>query len=158
MKEVKGNLITMALEGHFDVITHGCNCFCNMGAGIAPQIKKAFPDAWHADRATHKGDIMKLGCYTEAHIEINDRGWLAIINSYTQYKYGSNHADGDKKPLDYDALTLCLRKINKNYKGKEIGLPWIGAGLAGGDWKRIKKIIQTELNTMNVVIVEYDGS
>ena len=158
MKEIKGNLITMAKEGHFDVITHGCNCFCTMGAGIAPQIKKAFPDAWYADRATQKGDIMKLGCYTYADVEIDNIGWLTVINSYSQYKYGRNHADGVETPIDYEALALALRKINKNYRGKSIGLPWIGAGLAGGDWNRIKKIIQTELNAMDVVIVEYDGS
>lgn len=155
MNEVKGNLITMALQGHFDIITHGCNCFCTMGAGIAPQIKDAFPDAWHADNATVKGDIMKLGCYTQAHVEVQDTGWVTVINSYSQYNYGRNHADGDKTPIDYEALTLCLRKINHNNKGKSIGLPKIGAGLAGGDWRRIKNIIETELKDMSVTIVLY---
>ena len=65
MKEVKGDLIELAQAGHFDVITHGCNFFNTMGAGIAPQIKKAFPDAWYADNRTTRGDIMKLGCYTQ---------------------------------------------------------------------------------------------
>jgi len=156
MEEINGDLIEMAQTGHFDVITHGCNCFCTMGAGIAPQIKNAFPDAWQADQRTHKGDIMKLGCYSYADIEVEDRGWLTIINSYTQYNYGKNHEDGDDKPIDYEALILVLRKINKNYKGKTIGLPKIGAGLAGGDWTIIKKIIEVELKNMNVVIVHYD--
>lgn len=151
MTETKGDLIEMANEGHFDVIVHGCNCFCKMGSGIAPQIKHAFPDAWRADNSTKTGDIMKLGCYTEAHLEVNDRGWLSIINAYTQYGH-----DATTKPLDYEALTLSLRKINKNYRGKTIGLPKIGAGLAGGDWDRIKKIIETELNAMDIVIVHYD--
>ncbi len=158
MREQKGNLITMALEGHFDVITHGCNCFCQMGAGIAPQIKEAFPDAWLVDNRTVAGDIMKLGCYTFADIEIINTGWLTVINSYSQYKYGRNHADGVKDPLDYAALTLALKKINHNYKGKSIGLPKIGAGLAGGDWNKIKKIIETELSTMDVVIINWDGT
>jgi len=30
MKEITGNLITLAKEGHFDMIVHGCNCFCTM--------------------------------------------------------------------------------------------------------------------------------
>jgi len=156
MKEIKGNLITMAQEGHFDIITHGCNCFCAMGAGIAPQIKEAFPDAWYADLKTKVGDIMKLGCYTQADIEINHRGWLKIINSYTQYHYGRNHEDGDEKPIDYEALTQCMRKINHNNPKKSIGLPKIGAGLAGGDWNKIKKIIETELKDMDVTIVHYN--
>lgn len=156
MKEIKGDLIELAKEGHFDIITHGCNCFCTMGAGIAPQIKKAFPDAWQADNRTKAGDIMKLGCYTTADVEINNIGWLKVINSYTQYKYGRNHKDGDETPIDYQALTLCMKKINHNFKGKSIGLPKIGAGLAGGDWQIIKNILTHELWDMDVTIVLYN--
>jgi len=155
MKEIKGNLIDLGLEGHFDIIVHGCNCFCTMGAGIAKEIKERIPDAWRADQRTHKGDIMKLGNYTFADLEINDKGWLTIINAYTQYRYGPNHEDGDKKPVDYDAIRLAMRKINHNYKKKSIGIPLIGAGLAGGDWEIIKKIIQQELKDMDVTIVHF---
>jgi O-acetyl-ADP-ribose deacetylase (regulator of RNase III) len=126
-----------------------------MGAGLAPQIKKAFPDAWQADNATITGDIMKLGCYTSADIEINDMGWVKVINAYTQYKYGRNHEDGDEMPVDYDAITMAMRKINHNNKGKSIGVPLIGAGLAGGDWNVIKKIVESELKDMKVTIVHY---
>ena len=34
-KEIEGNLISLALAGNFDVIAHGCNCFCTMQSGIA---------------------------------------------------------------------------------------------------------------------------
>ena len=78
-----------------------------------------------------------------------------IVNSYTQFRYGKNHTDGVSKPLDYEALTLCMRKINQEFSGKHIGLPKIGAGLAGGDWNRIKNIIQTELKDMKVSVVIY---
>lgn len=40
--EVNGDLIKLAKRGEFDVIGHGCNCFCTMGAGIAPQMAEAF--------------------------------------------------------------------------------------------------------------------
>jgi O-acetyl-ADP-ribose deacetylase (regulator of RNase III) len=43
IKYVKGNIITLAKEGEFDVIAHGCNCFCNFGAGLARDIKREFP-------------------------------------------------------------------------------------------------------------------
>jgi O-acetyl-ADP-ribose deacetylase (regulator of RNase III) len=51
-----------------------------------------------------------------------------------------------------------MRKMNAIFKGKHIGLPLIGAGLAGGDWEVIKNIIQTELADCNVTIVHYDGT
>ena len=48
--------------------------------------------------------------------------------------------------------------MNYRFKGKHIGLPKIGAGLAGGDWERIKGIIQKELKDCEVTIVIYDGN
>ena len=151
-KEVGGNLITLALEGEFDVITHGCNCLCNMGAGIAPQMVKEFGvDQYNLESFTRRGDINKLG---QIEWFIEREGPIPfVVNSYTQFSYGKNHTDGVSKPLDYDALTLCMRKINHRFNGKRIGLPQIGAGLAGGDWNRIKQIIQTELKDCDVTVV-----
>jgi len=150
MRERDGDLIKLAQDGHFDIITHGCNCWCRMGAGIAPQIKEAFPSAWEADKETDSGDIQKLGTFIVGKEYVKGNKTLRVVNAYTQYRY-----DQYSKPLDYEALTLCMRKINHQFKGMSIGLPKIGAGLAGGDWNRIKKIIETELNTMDVWIVNY---
>ena len=59
--EVKGNLITLALQGQFNVIAHGCNCLSNMGAGLAPQMAKTF--GCDKFKMEMKGpDINKLGC------------------------------------------------------------------------------------------------
>ncbi|MGJ4995019.1 hypothetical protein ACQR0Z_11425 [Bradyrhizobium sp. HKCCYLS3077] len=52
MKIIKGDLIKLALDGHIDVIVHGCNCQCTMGAGIAKSIKDIFPEAYAADLST----------------------------------------------------------------------------------------------------------
>jgi O-acetyl-ADP-ribose deacetylase (regulator of RNase III) len=155
-QEIEGDLIKLAIDGEFDVITHGCNCLCNMGAGIAPQMAKAFgADKFTMEHEDYRGDINKLGSIDYKKIAIGHGLGLAVVNSYTQFSYGKNHADGVSKPLDYDALTLCMRKINHIFKGKHIGLPKIGAGLAGGDWNRIKNIIQTELKDMKVSVVIY---
>jgi O-acetyl-ADP-ribose deacetylase (regulator of RNase III) len=167
-QEIEGDLIKLAKEGTFDVITHGCNCLSNMGAGIAPQMAKAFGvDKFQME--LWGPTIGKLGCIDYETFVIGQNAiWsledadnklgepeLAVVNSYTQYRYGKNHTDGVSKPLDYEALTLCMRKINTTFSGKHIGLPKIGAGLAGGDWNRIKKIIQTELKDMKVSVVIY---
>jgi O-acetyl-ADP-ribose deacetylase (regulator of RNase III) len=174
MKEIDGDLIDLAKKGHFDVITHGCNCFCTMGAGIAPQMANAFGcDAFPMENHKYRGDINKLGTIDYqsqlitpimkplkiAGVEIQSPDFgghpIIVVNSYTQYRYGRNHADGDQSPIDYEALTLCMRKINSLFPGKTIGLPKIGAGLAGGDWNRIKGIIEKELKNMNIIIVNY---
>ena len=59
MKYIKGDLIKLALTGNFEVIAHGCNCMCTMGAGIAKTIKSEFPEAYQADCATEKADKNK---------------------------------------------------------------------------------------------------
>jgi O-acetyl-ADP-ribose deacetylase (regulator of RNase III) len=168
--EVYGDLIKLAKEGKFAVITHGCNCFCQMGAGIAPQMVESFDcDLFDLEYDEFKGDINKLGQieYKELKEYIYKNGqanewkeflWdidsakpsgkkLIVINSYTQYRYGRG------LHLDYDALVLCLRKINHTFKGKHIGLPQIGCGLAGGDWNRVKEIIKKELKDCKVTVV-----
>lgn len=155
-KEVKGDLIELTKLGMFDVIAHGCNCLCTMRAGIAPQMAKAFGvDKYNLEHEGYKGDINKLGQIESDYLQVNNKV-VAVVNAYTQFSYGRNHSDGVSKPLDYEALTLCLRKINSIFKGKHIGLPWIGCGLAGGSKSIVKKIIKSELVDCKVTIVEYN--
>ena len=39
MLHQKGNIVSYALSDKFDVIIHGCNCFCKMGSGVALALK-----------------------------------------------------------------------------------------------------------------------
>jgi len=164
-KEEWGDLIDMALDGKFDVIGHGCNCFCAMSAGIAPQMATAFEcNQFPMEDKSTSGDINKLGqidwkvlTLTGGSSEFDFFEFdLAVVNIYSQYKYGRNHNDGVAKPLDYEALMLGLRKMNHLFKGKKVGLPMIGAGLAGGDWTKIRQIIKKELRDCYVTIVMWD--
>lgn len=154
-KEIKGDLIKLARKGNFDVIAHGCNCWCTMGAGIAPQMAKAFGCDKFSMELEGKGDINKLGQIDYKNITLDakdspNRLYLNVVNCYTQFNIGRH-----KKPLDYDALTLCMRKINETFKRGTIGLPKIGAGLAGGSWTKIRNIIRKELIDCNVIVVIY---
>lgn len=149
VKTVRGDLIQRAKDGEFDLIVHGCNCFCTMGAGIAKGIKAAFPAAYKADLATRWGDRAKLGTCSFA--EINRTGpSFTVVNAYTQIDYR-----GSVPKLDYDGLRSCLRWIKEQHSGKRIGLPKIGAGLAGGDWSKIADIIEQELACEDVTLVEF---
>lgn len=157
MKYIKGNLITLAQQGMFDVIVHGCNCHCTMGSGIAPQIARAFPEAEKVDKETSPGEIMKLGHFTEA-ISKNAQGKeLRVINAYTQYGFGGERA------VDYGAVISCFERIHKQYhvmemnsnKKYKFGIPKIGAGLGGGDWGLISKIIDSCAPNLDITCVEY---
>lgn len=149
MKTIDGDLIAFSLEGHFDVIVHGCNCFCTMGAGIARVIQDEFPEAYAADLVTIKGDRNKLGDFSFATVK---RGTceITIVNGYTQF-----HFHGDSVLVDYDSVRTLFAKIKKQYSGKRIGYPKIGAGLASGDWNKISKIIEEELAGEDHTVVIY---
>ena len=151
MKELRGDLIAYLKEGYFDIAIQGCNCFNTMSSGLAKHVRNHLPEAWEADQKTKIGDINKLGNYTFADLKVDGTNRACkFINVYSQYTF-----DKSIKPLDYEALTLALRKINHNFKGKTIGVPQIGAGLAGGDWNKIKKIIEIELKDMNIIFVYF---
>lgn len=157
-KEVEGNLITLAKQGKFDVVIHGANCFCTMGAGIAPLMAMAFGcDSFPMEHEDYTGDINKLGTidYQIQHYpdSSNFLEGFYVVNAYTQYGFGKNHKNGSAIPLDYEALTLCMRKVNHIFKGKKVGLPAIGCGLAGGSWDIVSKIIQKELVDCDVEVI-----
>ena len=144
------------LKSECDVIVHGCNCFKTMGAGIAKQIREIYPGAYEADlNYGFKGDRTKLGTYsswTGPNHYLPDK-MVTVVNLYTQYKYtGRNN-------FSYDAFEVGLEKVFGNFpKDYVIGIPRIGAGLAGGDWEKISDIIHklSEQYNRKVLLFEID--
>lgn len=146
IKYIQGDLVRDA-ERDFDVIGHGCNCWCTFGAGIALAIKNKYPEAYDVDCKTKSGDRNKLGTisYTKGTVPI-------IVNLYTQFGYGNSRFG--KVDLDYDALRSSLKLVKEKFSGKTFGFPMIGSGLAGGSWDVIEKIIQEEMVDEDVTIVQ----
>jgi O-acetyl-ADP-ribose deacetylase (regulator of RNase III) len=140
-----------------------------MGAGIAPQIAKAFPEAEEADNETARGDVEKLGTFSYADITQNDGETLTVHNLYTQFGTGGR-AKG-VPDVDYEALRSAFKLLNAEVKnlseGRDggwyefvgveqlCGIPMIGAGLAGGDWEIISKIINEVTPDMKIELVVY---
>ena len=149
MKTIQGDLIQLAQDGEFDLIVHGCNCFATMGAGIAKGIKATFPEAYEADLTTPRGEQTKLGTCSFAEVTRNGRS-LVVVNAYTQFDWR-----GSGQKLDYEAVRSCMRWIRQRFGGKRIGLPKLGAGLAGGDWPTIAAIMEEELAGENIMLVEF---
>ena len=147
MKTRTGDLLELALQGEFDVIAHGCNCFHTMGAGIARQIAMRFPEAYEADKQTSHGDHEKLGTISTAEIDRDDARFV-IVNAYTQFNFR-----GRGPKVDYDAVSACFSVVADRYAGRRIGYPLIGAGLAGGDWSLIAERIAERLEGLDHTLV-----
>lgn len=162
IKTIKGDLIELALTGEFDIIAHGCNCYNQMGAGIALQIRKAFPGVLKADKAykvamekifgynhpLHMVGNMSLYEISAEEMMYHNIPKFMIANFYTQIQPGPDFRM-------QEGLIPVLSKANLLFRGKKIGLPMIGAGIGGGDWKGIEYSIKALMGNCDVTIVEY---
>jgi O-acetyl-ADP-ribose deacetylase (regulator of RNase III) len=152
LKYIDGDLIELAKKGNFQAIVHGCNCFNTMGSGIAKQVKETWPGAFKADLATLPGDVFKLGDFTSF---IDKQGRLIIYNAYTQYGYmprGVRHTE-------YCAILYALNKIGNDLpSNSRIGIPLIGCGLGGGEWRIVEPIVDKTLGKCHdVTVVRFTG-
>lgn len=140
MKSVHGDLLSAFEKDYVNVIVHGCNCFCIMGAGIAKTIKQKYPIVYKKDLETEKGSKSKLG--TINYVEIDRKtGPGIIINAYTQYEIGTPKHEIQMR---YKAIESCFNEIYKKFPDKRIGIPKIGCGLAGLEWKLVRPIIEEQ--------------
>lgn len=135
LQHAKGNLLDMAEEGKFEVILQGCNCFNSMGGGIAREIASRYKDVVRVDSETVKGDYNKLGTFTIG-VAPGQTNFL-VLNCYTQYG-----VSGGEDVFEYLAFELILQKVLRYYGTYNIGLPYIGMGLAGGDKTKIIPMIE----------------
>jgi O-acetyl-ADP-ribose deacetylase (regulator of RNase III) len=162
MKTVRGDIVALAKAGEFDIIVHGCNCFHTMGAGVALQLAQEFagingPSETDREQSDY-GSMLKLGTFTIATAHADDGTPFHIVNAYTQYDTASK---SNKSPVNYDAIRTAFKSLAEVIRGLRwgekvrIGYPAIGAGLAGGDWSIISKIIDEELEGFDHTYVMY---
>lgn len=149
--ELYGDLIKAALNHEVDVIAHCCNCFCKQKLGIASEMVRTFAtDRFPLEDREHEGDYNKLG-QIEFKLRVIKDGSVWVVNAYGQHHW--SHPSSYGIPLDYDALRLCFRKINNEFKERKIGVPGlIGSGLAKGRPETIKQIIASEFKDSNLFI------
>lgn len=152
LQHAQGDVLEMASNGAFNIVVHGCNCFCAMGSGIAAQVRRQYPAAWQVDQNTEAGDYNKLGNYTTM---LGKQ--FNIINAYTQYKTASYPGED---VFEYESFALILRKLAHQYPGCRFGLPYIGMGLAGGNPEVIMEMLEQFAQQVaktggTVTLVEY---
>ena len=149
---IKGDLVK---EKDIDIFCHQCNCFGRMGAGIAKQIAKEYPEVLSADRHNlavfgafgQFGKILPVRCHDGR----------ICVNMYSQFTYGRG-----RRQTDYEKFGECLQQLAvflEKHPGKKVGFPYgIGCGLAGGDWTVIEGLIErfAEKTDNDVCIVRLD--
>ena len=132
---VKGDLFQTGC----DVIAHGCNAQGVMGRGVAKTLRQIFPEAYNEYRKTYLNDGLTVG--SVHFVKLPGR---IIANCITQEFYSGkkeNHIY-----IDYKAIKKCMWILNSECSKNNwsLAMPLIGAGLGGGDWDKIEKIIEKE--------------
>ena len=128
------NLLTADVQA----ILHQANCHHTMGAGIAAQIRKLYPEAYEADLKTKKGDRNKLGTFSRA----ATHDGKVIYNIYGQYDFGTLV----RRATSYDALFDGLSAVMRD--GCELGVTKfgiparIGSDLGGGSWLVVESMLR----------------
>lgn len=130
------------------IIAHVCNDVGAWGAGFVLAISKKWkkPEISYKELYKHNHDDCSLGNIMFVPVEDD----IVVANMIGQRGIFS-HFDPDTEtstpPIRYNALEVCLKALaDEALKTKaSIHLPKIGAGLAGGDWNIIEKLIIEQL-------------
>jgi len=157
MKTVKGNLLDKFDDGEFDIIVHGCNCFKNMGGGIAAQIANRYPTVEAADNATPDEALPKLGTIVPVWLSNRWLSWFIkpkiVINAYTQYNPGR---DGNLQAVIHSFYELTDFIHKNNWHDKKIGIPAIGCGIAGLEWEEVERILDPICKDLDITLVVFE--
>ncbi|MEZ8987936.1 macro domain-containing protein [Vibrio breoganii] len=145
-ESVNGDAIAFCEEGGGNVLVHNANIHNSFGRGFALSLYRRYPQSFIADSATVKGDKSKLGTYSVANVVSPKGHQFSIINVYGQ---AFMNADQDVCCVDYTALQKGLDAIAVQYKTESIVYPMIGAGLAGGSWLTISRMIRKSFSGMS---------
>lgn len=130
---IKGSI----LDASQKYIAHGVNCQNKMGSGVARVLFEEYPIIKEEYHLAHEEFSTAKPEFFLGSIEVFDiKKDLFGINCWTQLEYGY---DG-KKYVSYDAIHDCFSQI-KERGVKEVAIPKIGCGLAGGNWEIVSRII-----------------
>lgn len=125
-------------------IAHGCNCSGGFGSGFAKAIAELYPSVREGYIYRHNTVGWRLG-----HVQVlgvGDGSGREIANCGTQQRYGRP----DEGPfVSYPAIREVIRYLVSVWPSG-FAIPKIGAGLAGGNWDIISKIIEEESRDVEV--------
>ena len=146
----QGDMVKHILSADaLDAYAHQCNCFTAMGAGIAKALAAQFPEVKAADDATVTGDAEKLGNITKAVVTPTS----TVYNVYGQYSTSRL-----MRTTNYPALFSGLRAVMEDMvnNGKStLGIPYIGCGLAKGNWEEVEPTIKALADKYNITVTVF---
>jgi len=142
IRYIKGDLF----DTDCDIIAHGCNCRGGYGSGVAYTMAMKYPKARELYLEKYDEEGWRLGDVQF----ITVRDGKIIANCATQDAYYPRNV----RHANYSAIHMAMSEV-KDYakeRGLSIAIPKIGAGLAGGDWNEIEKILNEVFSDYDVTV------
>ena len=135
------------VENKQNVIVHCCNDMGAWGAGFVIPLAKKYPETKRDYQTFIRTEKMESKDISE----LTNR----VLGKVVYNKVGANlhvanligqsgiYINNGLPPIRYEAIGDGFRDIIKGFKSDELVIhcPRIGAGLAGGDWKQIEKLL-----------------
>jgi O-acetyl-ADP-ribose deacetylase (regulator of RNase III) len=126
-KSAVGDLFALELPA----IGHGCNCAGAMGAGIAKEFKRRFPEMYLEYRRQCRTGRFRLGDIL-----------VWPTEEVTVYNLATQPAPGPSATLD--AIDLAVRAALADVEQRglpRLGIPRIGSGLGGLPWLDVAAVL-----------------
>lgn len=144
-KVIEGDILTIKAG----IIAHQCNCFGKSGAGIAKSITQKWPRTrkYYESFCRQEGNKKNLLgiCYV---VPVDSMATVQVANLFGQLSYGRRGVF-----TNYTALDKAFESLSKIKYGPVYAPFMLGAGLAGGDWKKIHEI--AEKHIPDIIWVKY---
>jgi len=140
-EEIHGNLFDSITQ----VIAHGCNCQGIMGAGVALQIKRQFPEVY-----LEYHNECKCGYFNLGSCLIKESEGRVIANLGTQMYCGP-----DARISAITESLLRLRVLMEDNGWFSVAMPRIGCGLGGLLWSDVKKVIKNAFTSTDIEVFIY---
>jgi O-acetyl-ADP-ribose deacetylase (regulator of RNase III) len=130
------------------ILVHVVNDVGAWGAGFVlavsrrwPHVKTAYRKGW---RGSHLGHVQFV--YAEE--------GLVVANLFGQRGIRGRRSEN---PVRYGAIRKGLRKVAERARadGAWVHMPKIGCGLAGGKWCIVSRIIEEEMEGLEVTVYEW---
>ena len=139
------------------IIVHCCNDVGAWGAGFVIPLALRYPSSKDAYRIwSNRGKCVdSLGREVPFHLGSTQfvlvEDGVLVANMIGQEGVMKK---GNIPPIRYNAIRECLRTVKTEaiIHKMSVQMPKIGAGLAGGDWEIISKIIEEELEGIETTI------
>lgn len=144
--EHQGDLF--AAEG-LDALGHGCNCKGVMGAGIAVQFKKRYPNMFQKYRTMCDAGTMLPG---------DVMPWRTMDGRPVRFVYNLMSQKNPGADARIEWLQLSVRHMLEHAAlvgVQTIGLPQIGCGIGGLKWPDVKKVLEQEVKGTGIDIHVY---